>query len=498
MDENNHLLKLLESQKKEIEADMNRAQEIAHIGSWRLNVVKDELLWSDEAYRIFEVPAGTSLTYEKFLSFIHPDDLKNVDEKWQKALLGDKYDVEHRILIHGKIKWVRETAILEFDDTANLLGGFGTVQDITEKMHAESSLRESEEKFAAAFRSNPDGLLLTDLESGLIIDANDSFLNISGFKREDVIGNSTLSINIYSDPAERERIIDILNTKGNLRNYEFVSRHTSGAERIVLISSEIITIRNRRIILSIIQDITSRKHMQDQLYKKNESLLKINGMLKDFVYIAAHDLRSPVASILMMSEFIKMQDSVFEKEQAFDHVIKLSKKLQLTIDGLLEMVSLQTESITNCKRIKFSEVLDDILYDCSDAISRNKIKIGTDFDTVSEIGYVEAYLKSILKNLITNAIKYCSENREPFVSISSKKEAEHVLMVIKDNGIGFDSKAAGDDLFKPFKRFTSKSEGTGMGLYIVKNIIEKNGGRVSVESKPDEGTTFYCFLKEYQ
>jgi signal transduction histidine kinase len=161
------------------------------------------------------------------------------------------------------------------------------------------------------------------------------------------------------------------------------------------------------------------------------------------------------------------------------------------------MVSQQTESKTNSKGIKFSEVLEDILYDCTDAINKNKIKIGTDFDHVSEIKYVEAYLKSIMKNLITNAIKYSSENGNPIVHISTQKLPHEVLMIIKDNGMGIDMQEAGDDLFKPFKRFTTKSEGTGMGLYIVKNIIEKNGGRISVESKPNEGTTFYCFLKEY-
>lgn len=122
---------------RESQRDLNRAQAVAHTGSWRMNIQKNELQWSDETYRMFGVAPETPLTYQLFLSFIHPDDRKYVNTKWQAALQGEPYDIEHRIIVGNTIKWVRETAELELDSQGKLLGGFGTVQDVTEHKEME-------------------------------------------------------------------------------------------------------------------------------------------------------------------------------------------------------------------------------------------------------------------------------------------------------------------------------------------------------------------------
>ena len=124
---------------QESKQDLNRAQAVAHVGSWRLNVGRNELVWSDESYDIFGLPIGMPLTYEKFLNFVHPDDREYVDRKWSAALRGESYDIEHRIIVGEATKWVLEKAELEFEDDGALLGGFGTVQDITERKLAESN-----------------------------------------------------------------------------------------------------------------------------------------------------------------------------------------------------------------------------------------------------------------------------------------------------------------------------------------------------------------------
>ena len=135
---------------RESREDLNRAQSIAHIGSWRLDVVRNELTWSEENYRIFGVPQGTHLTYQTFLSAVHPDDRDDVDRCWSAALGGAPYDIEHRIVVAGATRWVRERAGLEFDRDGKLLGGFGTTEDITEKRNAEAALRESEQQLRFA------------------------------------------------------------------------------------------------------------------------------------------------------------------------------------------------------------------------------------------------------------------------------------------------------------------------------------------------------------
>ena len=122
------------------DADLNAAQALAHIGSWRLVVGCDVLEWSEETYRIFGVSKGSPLNYAVFLSAIHPDDREKVDYAWRAALQGAPYEIEHRIVVDGEIKWVRENAQLEADRNGNLIAGVGTVQLITERKLYEERL----------------------------------------------------------------------------------------------------------------------------------------------------------------------------------------------------------------------------------------------------------------------------------------------------------------------------------------------------------------------
>jgi len=123
--------------------DLNRAQTVAAIGSWRLDVHRNELNWSDETYNIFGIPKGAPMSYEAFLSRVHPDDREYVDKSWKTALDGQEYDIQHRIVVGNEIKWIRERAKLEFDSGGAIKSGFGTAQDITELKSAEEKLLEA-------------------------------------------------------------------------------------------------------------------------------------------------------------------------------------------------------------------------------------------------------------------------------------------------------------------------------------------------------------------
>jgi len=131
---------------QESRADLNRAQAVGQIGSWRLDVNRNVLTWSDENYHIFGVTKGTPLTYETFLEIVHPEDREYVEKMWEASLRGEAYDIEHRIVADGKVKWVREKAYLEFNDAGELLGGFGITQNITSRKQAELALQESDRR----------------------------------------------------------------------------------------------------------------------------------------------------------------------------------------------------------------------------------------------------------------------------------------------------------------------------------------------------------------
>ena len=126
--------------------NLNRAQAVAHVGSWYLDIVNNTLVWSDETYRIFGLNIGSPLDYEKFFEIIHPDDREYVNSCWQAALRKEAYDIEHRIIVDGKIKWVRERAQVEFGETGKAISGIGTVQDITEHKQQEENARKLQEE----------------------------------------------------------------------------------------------------------------------------------------------------------------------------------------------------------------------------------------------------------------------------------------------------------------------------------------------------------------
>ncbi len=128
---------------RDTQADLNRAQAVGQLGSWRFTAMNNELVWSDENHRIFGLAKGTPLSYDTFLSVVHPDDREYVDRMWQAALHGAAYDIDHRLLVDGVVKWVREIAEIEFDAHGQILGGFGTTQDITELKQAEQALLDA-------------------------------------------------------------------------------------------------------------------------------------------------------------------------------------------------------------------------------------------------------------------------------------------------------------------------------------------------------------------
>jgi PAS domain S-box-containing protein len=130
---------------RESHEDLRRAQAVGNIGNWRLNIQRNELIWSEQNYRIFGLPEGEAMSYERFLSIVHPDDRDYVDKKWKEGMAGEDYDIEHRIIADGKVKWVREKAYLEFDKKGVLLAGFGITQDITALKKAEEILKRDKE-----------------------------------------------------------------------------------------------------------------------------------------------------------------------------------------------------------------------------------------------------------------------------------------------------------------------------------------------------------------
>lgn len=170
------------------ERNLKRAQHVSKVGSWEWSAAKNKFKCSEEAYRIFGVDQGTPLTFETLLSFSHPDDAANATTAWQAALQGEPYDIEHRIVVRGEIKWVREQAELDFDARGQAISGLGTITDISASKQADTELRESQQSQQAIIDTALDAVIQMDGQ-GRITGWNMQATRMFGWEREEAVGN---------------------------------------------------------------------------------------------------------------------------------------------------------------------------------------------------------------------------------------------------------------------------------------------------------------------
>ncbi|MBI4790608.1 MAG: PAS domain S-box protein [Chloroflexi bacterium] len=255
---------------RENQEDLGHAQRVAQIGSWRLDVRRNDLRWSDETYRMFGIPKGTPLTYETFLETVHPDDRAAVDRAWQAALRGEPYDIEHRIVVGDVVRWVRERAELEFDPQGNLRGGFGAAQDITERKEAEQQLRRATEEWERTFDNVPDLVAIIDPEHR-ILRANRALAQHLGVTLEQCIGQPCYTA-VHGLGCPPDFCPHMLTLTDGLTHTAEVHEPRLGGD--FLVSTTPLTDEHGRLIGSIhvARDITERIQTEQRIQALNQDL----------------------------------------------------------------------------------------------------------------------------------------------------------------------------------------------------------------------------------
>jgi PAS domain S-box-containing protein len=228
-----------------------------------------------------------------------------------------------------------------------------------------------------------------------------------------------------------------------------------------------------------------------------ENLSEVNGALDNFVHMAAHDLRSPVNNLKTLFQLHRLATDPQEAAQFFKAMEESANRLDNTVQSLIEVLEVQNNYQIPAREVFFQDAVNYLMKDYAAELEGHNGKLETDFSRCPSVFYVEAYLYSIVRNLLSNAIKYRSPYRDLVLKVSSDRQDGLVVLRVSDNGIGINLKKHGKNLFNPFSRFTSQAYGKGLGLHLVKNMIEKNGGRIEVQSEGDGGTTFIVTLKEY-
>ena len=230
----------------------------------------------------------------------------------------------------------------------------------------------------------------------------------------------------------------------------------------------------------------------------NEELRLKNDSLDSLVYRVSHDLKAPVINIQSLLKIIKSK--VDSSDQLLDQTIMMAEKstlrLQNTIFDLLEVARIEKRLKEKNEWVSIFQIITEILSDNQEQIDQSQTIFDIELTEVSQLYFSKNKLSSILANLITNAIKYSSSDRDSYVKIYTKKEANTTIFVVEDNGIGIDLETHKEKLFQMFKRFHNHVEGTGVGLYIVKKLVEESGGTLKLESEVNVGTKLTLYFPQ--
>ncbi len=491
--------------------DMDRAQEVGQIGSWRLDVCRNILTWSDENHRIFGVPRGTPMTYETFLGIVHPDDRKYVDIQWKSGLAGEPYDIEHRIVVGRQVKWVREKAYLEFDDEGMVLGGFGITQDITKRKKIEEELRKAHDHLEEKVKERTAELklagvynrslieasldpLVTIGPDGKITDVNKATELVTGHFRGELIG--TDFSNYFTEPQKAKFGYQKVFREGEARDYPLEIRHKNGHITPVLYHASVYRDESGEVIgvFASARDITEIKKVEKQLKEIIQELKCSNEELQRFAYITSHDLQEPLRTMGNYAGLLKHRYKGRLDEDAddfLDYMASGAARMKDMVQGLLDYSRVGTRG-HEFTEFNAKKALDGALINLKSSIEEYNAEIT--YESLPDVFADESQIQSVFQNLTGNALKFHKEGVQPKIHISSKRDLKELEWVfsVTDNGIGIEEEYS-DKIFEVFKRLHAigKYQGAGIGLAIAKRIIERHGGRIWVESELGKGSTFY-------
>lgn len=263
----------------ESETNLNTAQRIAQVGSWHLDVPRNRLTWSEEVFRMFGMSRSAQLTYEVFLSKVHPEDRESVEKAWAKALQGERYDIEHRIVVDDQVKWVREMAQVQFDQHGTALEGIGTVQDITDRKRAEEDLRTSTKEVFDLYNHAPCGYHSLD-KNAAFVRINDTELAWLGYTRDEVIGKLRFNnlLTLESLHSFEEHFPKFKQT-GEVRDLEFNMVRKDGTVLPVLVSASAVLDKSGNYVMSrsTVYDNTAHKKAENEI----RTLASLQAVLAD-------------------------------------------------------------------------------------------------------------------------------------------------------------------------------------------------------------------------
>jgi PAS domain S-box-containing protein len=470
---------------------------------WDWKIQEDSINWNKGIENVFGYnPTEVGKTSKWWFDKIHPEDsirmsiklysfIEQKTEKWQ-----DQYRFK---CADGSYKYVLDRGFLLKDENGRAIRMIGAIQDITKQKEEEQRLRLLE----TVITQSKDSILITEANSPdrkipKIVYVNPAFSQMSGYMSNEIIGKSP---NIFKGPkSDSEELKKLLRAIKNEEEclIETIT-YTKSKEEYWVRFSMIPIFNTEGIIshwISIQRDITDEKKLETEKEHLIRELTQNNKDLKQFSYITSHNLRAPLSNLIGLLNLI--EDIPVENEELEEILSGFTKSTHLlneTINDLVKVIIIKDNPSMQKEEVSLQEVFENVFSQLSFQIELHKPIIKLKFDKVPLLNTNKAYIESILLNLLTNSIKYKSENRKLKISITAEQIDQKAVLTFKDNGIGIDLERNRDKVFGLYQRFHNYPDSKGLGLYLVKSQVETMGGTISIDSEVNKGTTFTITFK---
>lgn len=372
--------------------------------------------------------------------------------------------------------------------------------DITDWKRAEEALRASEARFAKAFRASPQAMSITRAADGVYLDANESFARLVDYPLADIIGRTSFDVGIWRDAQRRQSVNQNILEQGSNRDFEHRFYTHKGELRDIVSAGVAIEVDGEACILSLVNDVTARKKAESELRQLNEhleqrvsmrttELERSNQELDQFAYVASHDLKAPLRAIDQLASWISEDSTALLPAASQEHLTKLRGRIR-------RMERLLDDLLTYSRAGRQHHPVESI---ATDELVRNVIDLlapppgftiqlgGTWPSLVTE----RVPLETVLRNIISNAIKHHDHPQTGHLAITATAQATLVEFTITDDGPGIAPQYHAR-IFQMFQTLKPRDqvEGSGMGLAVVKKLVDHYGGAIHVTSQLGAGATF--------
>lgn len=430
-----------------------------------------------------------------FAVLFHPEDKERIFDTINRALASrTSYHLQYRLAHRsGQWRWVDETGVGVYEgDELTMLEGF--LYDITQQKEAEDKLKKVAEENLRFF-NNPVNLNAVVDFNGYLQRISPSWTKMLGWSDDDLKSKPVMEF-IHRDDVESTReALRYISKARKVHTFENRFACNDGTHRWLLWGCA--SDPETRMIYASAVDISARKQSEENILDSKSNLESLtlqlqeqNRRLDEFAHIISHNLRAPVNNIQALINLLDTNSDITDYKLIFDKLKNVSKNLSETMNELMDTLKAKTQPHVDLTEIRFKEVLDKVVQSLEGELIVAEASVTFDFNEAPVIHYSKPYLESIFQNLLTNAIKYRSEDRKPKIHFKSSRNHHHLELEVSDNGQGIDMERFGDKLFGLHKTFHDHKEARGVGLFLIRTQIEAMGGSISVASEVDRGTTF--------